>query len=74
MAYLVFSCRLARRAVSLIGLGSRWLKSKSMLSRPATSLGWTPQRVARVATPASRFLRATIPIQRYEVFDNCKGV
>jgi hypothetical protein len=71
--YLVFSCRRARLAVSLSGFGSMWLKSNLMASRTATSLGWTPQRVARVATPLSRFARVTISGQRYEVFDNCKG-
>jgi hypothetical protein len=71
--YLAFSCRSARRALSPSGLGSRWLKSKSRSSRLATSLGWTPQRAARVATPLSRCARDTISGQRYEVFDNCKG-
>jgi len=44
-----------------------------MASRSATSVGWTPQRVARVATPLSRCVRVIISGQRYEVFDNCKG-
>jgi hypothetical protein len=73
VGYLVFSCRRARRALSPRGLGSRWLKSKLIASRAATSLGWTSQRVARTATPLSRFARVTISGQRYEVFDNCKG-
>jgi hypothetical protein len=44
-----------------------------MASRRATSLGRTPQRVARVATPLLRCARVTISGQRYEVFGNCKG-
>jgi hypothetical protein len=72
LAYLVFSCRCARRALSPRGLGSRWLKSKLMASRKATSLGWTSQMVARIATPLSSCARDTISGQRYEVFDNCK--
>jgi hypothetical protein len=70
----VFWCRLALLALSLKGFGEMWLKSRLMASRLATSFGRTSQRVARVATPLSRFARVTISGQRYEVFDNCKGV
>ena len=44
-----------------------------MASRSATSLGWTPQRVASVATPLSRCVRAIISGQKYEVSDIRKG-
>ena len=74
VVYLVFSCRRARRALSPSGLGSTWLKSNLIASRSATSFGWRLQRVAKAATPLSRCARDTISGQRYEVFDNCKGV
>ncbi len=44
-----------------------------MASRSATSLGWTPQRVARVATPLSRCVRVIISGQKYEVSNIRKG-